>query len=94
MLAFLSPHSERNFCVHAPCPLSPSPQDLDVAAGVARSAEVKLAYVTPSRQFPLGTTMSLRRRLELLAWATQAQAWILEDDYDSEYRYTGRPLAA
>jgi GntR family transcriptional regulator/MocR family aminotransferase len=38
--------------------------------------------------------MSLRRRLELLAWATQAQAWSLEDDYDSEYRYTGRPLAA
>jgi GntR family transcriptional regulator/MocR family aminotransferase len=51
-------------------------------------------YVTPSRQFPLGMTMSLRRRLELLAWATQAQAWIIEDDYDSEYRYTGRPLTA
>jgi hypothetical protein len=39
-------------------------------------------------------TMSLRRRLELLAWATQAQAWIFEDDYDSEYRYTGWPLTA
>jgi GntR family transcriptional regulator/MocR family aminotransferase len=77
--------------------LVPVPVDaegLDIAAGVARGAEAKLAYVTPCRQFPLGITMSLRRRLELLAWATQGQAWILEDDYDSEYRYTGRPLAA
>jgi GntR family transcriptional regulator/MocR family aminotransferase len=69
-------------------------EGLDVAAGVARGAEAKLVYVTPSRQFPLGVTMSLRRRLELLAWATQVQAWILEDDYDSEYRYSGRPLAS
>ncbi|MEP6925464.1 MAG: PLP-dependent aminotransferase family protein [Pyrinomonadaceae bacterium] len=54
----------------------------------------KCVYITPSRQFPLGATMSLPRRLALLEWANQAGAWIIEDDYDSEYRYAGRPLAA
>jgi len=53
-----------------------------------------LAYVTPSHQYPLGMTMSLPRRLELLNWAETSEAWILEDDYDSEYRYEGRPIAA
>jgi GntR family transcriptional regulator/MocR family aminotransferase len=53
----------------------------------------KLAYVTPSHQYPLGVTMSLARRLELLAWAERAQGWIVEDDYDGEYRYSGAPLA-
>jgi GntR family transcriptional regulator / MocR family aminotransferase len=54
----------------------------------------RLVYVTPSHQCPLGVTMSLSRRLALLAWAARTGAWILEDDYDSEYRYSGRPLAA
>jgi GntR family transcriptional regulator / MocR family aminotransferase len=54
----------------------------------------KLIYVSPSYQFPLGVTMSLNRRLALLERAKETGAWILEDDYDSEYRYTGRPLAA
>lgn len=53
----------------------------------------KLAYVTPSHQYPLGVTMSLARRLELLAWAERSQGWIVEDDYDGEYRYSGAPLA-
>ena len=53
-----------------------------------------MAYVTPSHQYPLGVTMSLSRRLALLEWARRAKAWILEDDYDSEFRYKGRPLAA
>ncbi|WP_341960956.1 PLP-dependent aminotransferase family protein [Pseudomonas sp. RC10] len=53
----------------------------------------KLAYVTPSHQYPLGVTMSLARRLELLAWAERTQGWIVEDDYDGEYRYSGAPLA-
>jgi GntR family transcriptional regulator / MocR family aminotransferase len=53
-----------------------------------------MAYVTPSHQYPLGVTMSLARRLALLEWARRAKAWILEDDYDSEFRYKGRPLAA
>lgn len=52
-----------------------------------------LAYVTPSHQYPLGVTMSLARRLELLAWAERSGGWIVEDDYDGEYRYSGAPLA-
>ena len=55
---------------------------------------VRLIYVTPGHQFPLGTTMSLGRRLELLEWARKSGAMILEDDYDSEYRYSGRPIPA
>ena len=67
-----------------------------IAIGQAERAGVaaRLCVVTPSRQFPLGVTMSLARRLELLDWARWHDAWILEDDYDSEYRYAGRPLAA
>jgi GntR family transcriptional regulator/MocR family aminotransferase len=53
-----------------------------------------LVHVTPSHQYPLGVTMSLSRRLALLEWARQANAWVVEDDYDSEFRYVGRPLAA
>ena len=67
---------------------------LDVDAGIAAAPDARLAYVTPSHQFPLGATMSLARRLALLAWAERANAWILEDDYDSEFRYAGRPIAA
>jgi GntR family transcriptional regulator / MocR family aminotransferase len=55
---------------------------------------VRLIYVTPGHQFPLGTTMNLARRLELLAWTRHSGAVILEDDYDSEYRYSGRPVPA
>lgn len=54
--------------------------------------DVRMAYVSPSCQYPTGATMSLSRRLELLNWAQQKQAWIIEDDYDGEYRYSGAPL--
>jgi GntR family transcriptional regulator / MocR family aminotransferase len=67
---------------------------LDVAAGQARCPKARLVYVTPSHQYPLGVTLSLPRRLALLDWARRANAWIIEDDYDSEFRYAGRPLAA
>ena len=53
----------------------------------------RLAYVTPAHQYPTGVTMSLARRLELLSWAERCQSWIVEDDYDAEYRYRGAPLA-
>ena len=69
-------------------------EGLDVAAGLARAPHARLAYVTPSHQYPLGATMSLARRLALLEWAARAGAWVLEDDYDSEFRYAGRPLAS
>lgn len=57
-------------------------------------AEAKAVYITPSHQFPSGCVMSGARRLELLAWAQRTGAVIIEDDYDSEFRYEGRPLAA
>lgn len=69
-------------------------EGLRVDIGLQRAPEARLAYVTPSHQYPLGITMSLARRLELLQWARQHDAWILEDDYDSEYRFSGRPLAS
>jgi GntR family transcriptional regulator/MocR family aminotransferase len=58
------------------------------------SESIKLVYVTPSHQFPTGAILSLPRRLELLAWAQQTGALIIEDDYDSEYRYGDRPIPA
>jgi GntR family transcriptional regulator/MocR family aminotransferase len=54
----------------------------------------RLVYITPGHQFPLGITMSLTRRLELLKWAQNSGALIFEDDYDSEFRYSGRPVPA
>jgi GntR family transcriptional regulator/MocR family aminotransferase len=69
-------------------------EGIDVAAGTALATDARLAYVTPSHQYPLGMTLSLARRLELIAWAARSEAWILEDDYDSELRYDGQPLAS
>ncbi|MGE3287778.1 MAG: PLP-dependent aminotransferase family protein [Pseudonocardia sp.] len=69
-------------------------EGLDVAAGIAAGPTARLAVVTPSHQFPLGTTMSLSRRLALLEWAGSTGDWIVEDDYDAEFRYVGRPLTA
>lgn len=57
-------------------------------------SKLRLVCVTPSHQFPRGVVLSLRRRLELLAWATASDAWIVEDDYDGEFRHDGRPIAA
>jgi GntR family transcriptional regulator / MocR family aminotransferase len=65
---------------------------LDVSVLEALEPAPRLVFVTPTHQFPLGVTMSLERRLALVAWARQTGAWILEDDYDSEYRYGGRQL--
>ena len=65
---------------------------LRVSAGINAAPKAKLAVVTPTHQCPTGVALSLPRRLELLAWAADAGSWILEDDYDSEFRYVGRPL--
>lgn len=76
--------------------LIPVPIDqegLMVELGMARAAEARLVYLTPSHQFPTGVTMSLPRRLALLDWAKRANSYILEDDYDSEFRFATRPLA-
>ncbi|HEU5227265.1 MAG TPA: PLP-dependent aminotransferase family protein [Ktedonobacteraceae bacterium] len=69
-------------------------EGLDVEAGRRLCPGARLAVVTPSHQFPTGVTMSLNRRLALLDWSREVGAWIVEDDYDSEYRYSGRPLEA
>ncbi|MEP6619441.1 MAG: PLP-dependent aminotransferase family protein [bacterium] len=65
-----------------------------VDAGIATAPGAKLAYVSPSHQYPTGVTMSTSRRLDLLQWAHRSGAWIVEDDYDSYFRYHGRPLPA
>ena len=77
-----------------PVPIGIDDEGLRVDEGDARAPDARAIYVTPSHQFPLGVTMSLSRRLELVKWAHRHRAWILEDDYDSEFRYEGRPLAS
>jgi len=67
-------------------------EGLDLAHGLRVAPNARIAYITPSHQYPLGVTMTIGRRLALLQWARDAGAWILEDDYDSEFRYTSRPL--
>lgn len=75
-------------------PVPVDAEGLDIAAGLAAAPQAEAVYLTPSHQFPLGTTLSMPRRLALLDWARACGAWILEDDYDSEFRFTGPPLAA
>ena len=80
-----------------PARIVPVPVDdrgLDVEAARRRCVRPKLVYVTPAHQFPLGAMLSVDRRLALLDWARRTGAWIFEDDYDSEYRYSGRPIPA
>jgi GntR family transcriptional regulator/MocR family aminotransferase len=69
-------------------------EGIDVAHGLRVAPDARLAFVTPSHQAVLGVTMSLRRRLALLDWAADSNAWIVEDDYNGEFRYDGRPVAA
>jgi GntR family transcriptional regulator / MocR family aminotransferase len=75
-------------------PVPVDEQGLVVEIGRLLCPDARLVSTTPSHQFPTGVTMGLARRLALLDWARQANAWILEDDYDSEYRSSGRPLEA
>ncbi|MBS1795025.1 MAG: PLP-dependent aminotransferase family protein [Acidobacteria bacterium] len=75
-----------------PVPVDAEGFDPDAAQTDGESA--RLVYVTPSHQYPTGVTMTLARRLRLLEWARRTGAWIVEDDYNSEFRYTGRPLAS
>src|SRR5215510_10617189 len=75
-------------------PVSVDAEGLDLERGRKKWKSARLAYVTPAHQFPLGVTMSLRRRLALLEWARRSGTVIFEDDYDSEYRYSGRPIPA
>jgi GntR family transcriptional regulator/MocR family aminotransferase len=77
--------------------VTPVPIDaegLRIDVGKKLDPHARLAYITPSCQYPLTTTMSLSRRLQLLEWARLSKAWILEDDYDSEFRFVGHPLSS
>lgn len=69
-------------------------QGFAVERAIAAQPQAKLAVVAPAHHFPLGTMLGLQRRLELLSWAERHAGWIAEDDFDGEYRYAGRPLAA
>ena len=87
----------RDVFLAAGCRPVPIPVDaggLNVTAGIKRCAHARAAYVTPSHQYPLGSTMSAARRLQLLNWAQQHGAWIIEDDYDSEYRFESAPVSS
>jgi len=87
----------RNAMAAAGARLVPVPVDdegLDVETGIARAPEARAVYLTPSHQFPLGAMMSATRRLRLLDWARRTGAWIIEDDYNSEYRYQSQPITA
>jgi GntR family transcriptional regulator/MocR family aminotransferase len=75
-------------------PVPVDAEGFDLTQARERDAEARLVYITPSHQYPTGVTMSLARRLSLLEWARRANAWIVEDDYNSEFRYSGRPLAS
>ena len=75
-------------------PLPVDDEGLSIQLARMKAPGARVAFVTPSHQFPLGITTSLRRRLEILTWAEQNDGWIVEDDYDSLYRYEGQPLAA
>jgi GntR family transcriptional regulator/MocR family aminotransferase len=79
-------------CGHRPISVPVDEFGLRVAKGRTLAPSARAAYVTPSHQFPLGVQMSMTRRLELLDWAKDADAFVFEDDYDSEFRYDGAPL--
>ena len=90
------PRARRAFWM-AGAKLTPVPIDhegLDVRMGVLRCARARAAYITPSHQYPMGMTMSATRRMQLLNWASRANSWIIEDDYNSEFRFAGHPVAA
>lgn len=73
-------------------PVAVDADGLDVSAGIRDYPQARFVLLTPAHQSPLGVALSLDRRHQLLEWATRAQAWVIEDDYDSEFRYHGKPL--
>jgi GntR family transcriptional regulator / MocR family aminotransferase len=77
-----------------PIPVPVDDEGINVAELIRRGRDTRAVYVTPSHQYPLGMTMSATRRMLLLNWAVRSGAWIIEDDYDSEYRFGSRPIAS
>jgi GntR family transcriptional regulator / MocR family aminotransferase len=76
------------------CPIPVDQNGIDVTEGIRRAPKARAVFITSSHQFPKGVPLSMTRRLELLSWARESDAWIVEDDYASEFRYGGRPLAS
>jgi GntR family transcriptional regulator/MocR family aminotransferase len=76
------------------CPVPIAKNGIDLDFAMHHYPNAKLAYVTPSHQFPMGNTMALSERIKLLNWARDNNMWIIEDDYDSEFRYSSRPIPA
>jgi GntR family transcriptional regulator/MocR family aminotransferase len=88
---------QRSALIAAGARVIPVPVDeegMDVSIGIKRAPRARAAYVSPSHQYPLGSTMSASRRIQLLNWAHSAGAWVVEDDYDSEFRYGSLPIAS
>jgi len=75
-------------------PVTVDAEGLNVTAGAKKGGAARAVLVTPSHQYPLGVTMSASRRLQLLDWAESNGSWIIEDDYDSEFRYEGMPVTS
>jgi len=84
------PAIDREGVQRFPVPVDQNGMDIDAA--IARWPQARFALLTPAHQSPLGVALSLPRRRQVLAWAAENSAWIIEDDYDSEFRYHGRPL--
>ena len=87
-------HAQLLLAQARPCPIPVDDQGIVVAAGMRVAPRARVAFVTPSHQFPTGVALSMGRRLELLAWAREHDAFIVEDDYTSEFRYSGPALAS
>ena len=75
-----------------PIPVPVDQEGLNVEEGIRLCPDARVAFVTPSHHYALGTTMSATRRFQLLEWARQSGSWIVEDDYDSEYRFESMPI--
>jgi GntR family transcriptional regulator / MocR family aminotransferase len=87
----------REILAHMNIAAVPVPVDREgviISDGVKAAPQARAAVVTPAHQSPLSVSLSLPRRLALLDWASQNNAWVIEDDYDGEYRYVSRPLSA
>ena len=82
------------YCGIQACPIPVDHEGFQVETAIQTAPDAKLAIVTPSNQYPLGHTLSIARRLQLIQWANRSKRWILEDDYDSEFRYRGKPIQA
>ena len=91
---FIGAHDALSLAGARVVPVPVDNDGLDVAAGIARCPSPRAVYVTPSHQYPLGVVMTAARRMHLLDYARKRGTWLLEDDYDSEYRYDQQPIAS